>query len=208
MDEPADNPQPPKRQRKKKRQGKPRGIHITKRPDKTPFKYDPKPVIEAHERNIGRPTEYTHLRGSEILAHMASGLSITAAAAAMGFARDTIYEWARRHPEFSAALNRARGARLLYWERKLCAAVDGPAVAAAIFGLKNADPTEWKDKHVVAPAADDVDPVVAYLKSIDGRVLRPVEPPTIDADCEDVADVTIRPAPPQIEGPPRPISRA
>lgn len=204
MSEP-EKPQEPERPRKSRKaiRGKPRGIHTIRKNDKQPFKYDPRPVIAAHEATRGRPTDYTPLRGAEILAHMASGLSITAAAAAMGFARDTIYEWARRYKEFADALNRARGARLLYWERKLCASVDGPAVAAAIFGLKNADPTEWKDKHVVAPEPADTDPLLAYLKSIDGNVLRPREPVTIHGTCEDVTNVTM---PAQIDGPPRPIS--
>lgn len=205
MDEPADKPQTPKRKRRHKRKGKPRGIHVVAKGDKQPFKYNAKPVIEAHRATMGRPTEYTPLRGMELLGHMASGLSVTAASAAMGFCPDTIYEWARRHPDFSENLKHAKASRTLYYERKLNGCVDGPAVAAAIFGLKNCAPAEWRDKHEVVTKTADDDPLLAFLKSIDGRVMRPVEPVTIEGECQDVTSVT---APPQIEGPPRPIQGA
>jgi hypothetical protein len=170
MAEPDDKPQPPKRQRKKRKaKGKLRGIHVVRKNDKTPFKYDPKPVIEAHKATLGRPTDYTPLRGAEILAHMAGGLSVTAAAAAMGFCKETIYQWTRAHPDFSAALNHTRGARTLYYERKLNGCVDGAAVAASIFGLKNAAPDEWREKHEIVNRTADDDPLLAFLKSIDGR---------------------------------------
>jgi len=208
MDEPADDSQHPKRRPRRKRKAKPRkgktrGIHIVRKNDKQPFKYNAKPIIELHKAMMGRPTEYTPLRGMELLGHMASGLSVTAASAAMGFCPDTIYEWARRHPDFSESLKSAKAARTLYYERKLNGCVDGPAVTAAIFGLKNCAPDEWRDKHVIEARTADDDPLLAFLKSIDGRVMRPVEPPTIDGTCVDVTTVT-RVAP-QIDGPPRPI---
>jgi hypothetical protein len=205
MEEPADK-QPPKRRRRKKAKGKPRGIHVVRKNDKTPFKYDAKPVIEAFARNAGRPSNYTPLRGIELFNHMATGLSVTAASAAMGFDRATIQRWAQKNPDFAAALNRAKCARVLYGERKLLASVDGPAVAAAIFMLKNADPDEWRERREQVTSTAPDDPLLAYLKSIDGRVLRPAEPPTIDVSADDLTTVTT-PAPRnQIEGPPRPIS--
>lgn len=201
MAEPADK-KPPKRQRKKRKaKGKPRGIHVVRKNDKQPFHYDAKPIIAAHTKP-GRPTDYHALRGAELIAHMAGGLCVTAAAAAMGFDPTTIYEWAKVHQEFSLALKRGKACWTLYNNRKLNQSVDGPAVTAAIFSLKNACPDEWRDKLAVESKTAPDDPLLAYLRSIDGKVMRPVEPPTIEAEY---ADVTDQPAPPQIEGPPRPI---
>lgn len=90
----------------------------------------------------------------------------------------------------------------LYYNQKLNRSVEGAGVTASIFGLKNAAPDEWRDKHEVVTSTAPDDPLLAYLKSIDGRVLRPREPVTIEATCEDVTSVTSQP---QIEGPPRPI---
>jgi hypothetical protein len=205
MAEPTDDSQHPKRRPRKKRKGKPRGIHVVRKNDKQPFKYNAKPIIELHKATLGRPTDYTPLRGMELLAHMSSGLSVTAASAAMGFCKDTIYTWAQKHPDFADAIKNARGCRALYLERKLLLSVDSASVTAAIFGLKNAAPDEWRDKHEVVTKTADDDPLLAFLKSIDGRVMRPVEPVTIDGEFTDATSVT---APPQIEGPPRPIQGA
>ena len=123
----------------------------------------------------------------------------------MGFNPDTLYEWARRYPEFSEAKKRGHACLTLYYNRKLNGSIDGAAVTASIFGLKNSSPKEWRDKHEMEHKTAEDDPLLAYLRSIDGRVLRPAEPVTIEAEAEEVANVTSR-APRQIEGPPRPIS--
>jgi|GEM_PF-3431520 len=206
MDEPTDNPQPPKRQPHKRRKGKkPHGNSKSQRPkEKTPFKYDPKPVLALHI-GPGRPTDYNPFRGDELVAHMAGGLCFTAAAAAMGFNPDTLYEWARRYPEFSEAKKRGHACLTLYYNRKLNGSIDGAAVTASIFGLKNSSPKEWRDKHEIEHKTAEDDPLLAYLRSIDGRVLRPAEPVTIEVEPENVTNVTSS-APLQIEGPPRPIS--
>lgn len=211
MDEPADKkPEPPKRKRRKsQKRKKPHGNSKSLRPkERVPFKYDTKPVIAKHV-GPGRPTGYNPLRGDELVAHMAGGLCFDAAAAMMGFNPDTLYEWARRHPEFAEAKKRGHACLIAYYNRKLNASVDGAAVTAAIFGLKNSSrgsPDAWRDKHEIVTSTAPDDPLLAYLKSIDGKVLRPVEPPTIDGTCEDVSDVTTATLPAQIEGPPRPIS--
>ena len=94
----------------------------------------------------GRPTDYDPAHCERIIELMSEGISITAAAAAMGYHRDTLYEWARVHPEFSDALKIARGKRVLRLELELLDATDGPSVTARIFALKNADPKEWLEK--------------------------------------------------------------
>lgn len=94
----------------------------------------------------GRPLEFKDSFSEEIINLMASGLSLTAAAASLGFHRDTIYDWAKKNPIFSDALKLARGKRVLHLEKELLDAAEGPRVTARIFALKNADPTEWREK--------------------------------------------------------------
>ena len=96
----------------------------------------------------GRPTDYRPEYCDAVIAAMSDGLSLTAFAGLIGQGRDTVYKWIRAHSEFSDAVSRARAARVLWLERKLLRARKGAETTAAIFALKNADPTEWRDlKH-------------------------------------------------------------
>ena len=97
----------------------------------------------------GRPTDYRPQFGEEILALMAEGLSLTAAAAELGFHRQRVYEWEERYPEFADVIKLARGKRVLKLERDLLAAPDSPTVTSRIFALKNAAPDEWRDRQEV-----------------------------------------------------------
>lgn len=103
----------------------------------------------------GRPSEYTPALGNEIIELMATGLSLTAAAAELGFHRDTIYDWAGKYPEFSDACKKARGKRTLFLERRLLSADSSPVVTSSIFALKNACPDEWREKHEVGVTDKD-----------------------------------------------------
>lgn len=98
---------------------------------------------------MARPQEYSSILGNELIELMASGLSLTAAAAELGFHRQTMYDWENKHPEFSDAIKLARGKRVLKLERDMLGAVDGPVVTARIFALKNADPKEWRDRQEI-----------------------------------------------------------
>lgn len=72
---------------------------------------------------------------------------MTAFAGSIGVCRDTISEWASKHPEFSAAIKRGKAARTQSLECELLDEVLGPRVTARIFALKNAAPDEWRDRH-------------------------------------------------------------
>lgn len=86
---------------------------------------------------------------------MATGLSLTAAAASIGVSRETIYEWERQIEEFSYAVKIARAKRTLKLEQDLLAAPDSPTVTSRIFALKNACKEEWREKIIHAGDADD-----------------------------------------------------
>ena len=80
---------------------------------------------------------------------MGQGFSLTAFAGHIGVSKETVYQWARQHPEFSDAVTRARPKRLAHLERQLLAGETGPKVTAFMFALKNADADEWRDKQQV-----------------------------------------------------------
>ena len=95
------------------------------------------------KRGRGRPSAFHAGRCDEIITIMREGFSIAAAAGAMGVHRDTIYDWARRYPDFSDALQRAKCLRVLKLETDLLATRDAVTVNRCIAALKSADPEEW-----------------------------------------------------------------
>jgi hypothetical protein len=79
---------------------------------------------------------------------MGQGKSLTAFAGSIRVAVDTVYDWIKKHSEFSDAVSRARSARVDALETKLLRSRKGAETTAAIFALKNACPVEWRDvKH-------------------------------------------------------------
>lgn len=102
-------------------------------------------MLAHHKHAGGRPTDYRPEYCEMVIEAMASGVSLTAFAGMLRVSKDTVYEWMTRHSEFSDAVSRGKPARLLHLERKLLAARYGAQCSAAIFALRNADPTEWRD---------------------------------------------------------------
>lgn len=103
-------------------------------------------TLPAHlKSDAGRPSEYRPEYCSMVMDYMGQGYSLTAFAGSIRVARDTVYEWIKRHSEFSDAVSRARPARVAALEAKLLRSRKGAETSAAMFALKNADPTEWRD---------------------------------------------------------------
>lgn len=127
-----------------------------------------------------RVTEYWPGVGQAMMDEMAGGLSLTAAAAKLGILRSRIYEWEKQHTEFAEAMQYARALRLLNWEEDLIKIRKGELegnVVAAIFGLKNADPDEWRDRRepnitIINPSqtgSTDVALRIAYILEMAAR---------------------------------------
>jgi hypothetical protein len=53
---------------------------------------------------MGRPSDYDHAYCEQVVSFCAQGYSLTAFAGEIGVCRDTISEWCRKHPEFSASV--------------------------------------------------------------------------------------------------------
>jgi hypothetical protein len=106
-------------------------------------------TLPAHLKgNVGRPSEYDPAYCDAVIEYMAQGFSLTAFAGSIRKSRDAVYAWIRIHSEFSDAVSRARMARVTALEAKLLRSRKGAETSAAIFALRNADPTEWRDvKH-------------------------------------------------------------
>jgi hypothetical protein len=63
------------------------------------------------------PAKYEPRFCQLLIEHMSEGLSIEAFAGVIRVHKDTIYEWAKVHPEFKEAKAIGEGASRLYWER-------------------------------------------------------------------------------------------
>lgn len=139
------------------------------------------------QSNAGRPTLYTPDMCDQALEYMRQGYSITATAGFLGVCRDTIYEWENTHPEFSYVLKKARAVRLAFHETRLMTEKSSSGVIAAIFALKNSDPTEWRDRHEVAHTG------TISLESLVGQSMQAIEnkgnePLTIDGQATEIVE--------------------
>lgn len=98
----------------------------------------------------GRPNTYTETMGREVINLMATGLSLTAAMAELGYHRQTAYDWQDKYPAFSDAVKVGQAKRQLFLERRLLKdELAGPQVTGTIFALKNTGTGDWRDKQEV-----------------------------------------------------------
>lgn len=105
--------------------------------------------LNPEHRGRGQPTLYRPEYAVMVAEDMAKGFTLAAFAGLIGVARDTVYEWVKRHPDFSDAVNRGKAGQQRAYERKLLTADRGGEVAAAIFGLKNIAPQDWREVRTV-----------------------------------------------------------
>ena len=111
------------------------------------------------EMPAGRPSKFDEKYCEEVLEAGRQGYSLTAFAGMIGVCRDTISEWKEVHPEFSAALKRHAAARTYCLESDLLRAENGPKVTSRIFALKNAAPSEWRDRQEHEHSGPDGAPI-------------------------------------------------
>jgi hypothetical protein len=75
-----------------------------------------------------------------VINYMSRGYSLSAFCGSILVERNTVYNWIKRHSEFSDAVARARMARVAWLEIKLLCSKKGAETTAAIFALRNAAP--------------------------------------------------------------------
>jgi hypothetical protein len=88
---------------------------------------------------IGRPTDYRPEMCGKVIAAMATGLSLDAAAAEIGISPRSAYKFQREFPKFAHAVEQGRALSLAFWERRSIAVATGQPGNAAIIslGLRN-----------------------------------------------------------------------
>jgi len=98
----------------------------------------------------GRPSLYKAPYADDVVEHLALGYTLASWAGSIGVSRDTVYEWANVHPEFSDAIKKGRAKGQALWERRLAKqAIEGTGnTAAIIFAMKNLYQDDWADKIV------------------------------------------------------------
>jgi Helix-turn-helix domain len=109
--------------------------------------------------------EFKATHAAHIVEAMARGLTVQAAAAELGYCRDTIYAWAKDHPEMQRALKIGKAKRVLFFENlNITISSTGIGnIAGVIFALKNADPEEWRDGMPPPPAQQDAQGAIDLL---------------------------------------------
>src|SRR5262249_3415801 len=92
------------------------------------------------------------------------------------------------HRAFLDAVNRARPAQQLWWERRLQTAERGGEVAASIFALKNIAPQDWREvrsvehSHRLASTLTDAELRAIAAGNMSGQGI------TIDAEYQNISE--------------------
>ena len=115
----------------------------------------------------GRPSKYRQEYCDLLVKHMEDGLSFESFAGVVHVDRDTIYEWANKHKEFSDAKKRGQALCQIWWESKgkegLFTGKDEKFNATVwLFNMKNR--FGWRDQQSIEHSGPDGKPI-----SIDTR---------------------------------------
>lgn len=96
----------------------------------------------------GRPTKYKRAYCVQLVEHLAAGFSFESFGGRVNAGRNTLYEWAKAHPDFQDAKKRGETQGQLFWEQK---GLDGLSLGGRnfnstvwIFTMKNR--FGWRDK--------------------------------------------------------------
>lgn len=99
----------------------------------------------------GRPSKYDPKYCDQLREHMGKGFSFESFAATIGVNRDTLYQWAKVHSEFSDAKSDGTDASLYHYEKIFQAGILGKVKnfnsTALIFLMKNR--FKWTDRQEI-----------------------------------------------------------
>lgn len=95
---------------------------------------------------MGRPTKYKKEYCDALIGHMQKGLSYESFGGVVWVDRDTLYEWEKKHREFSDAKKIGASLCRKWWEEAGIDGMTSGSINAAIwiFNMKNRFP-EWRD---------------------------------------------------------------
>jgi hypothetical protein len=99
----------------------------------------------------GRPSKYKPEFCELVIEYGKAGKSAAWMAAELGVDKDSLYEWAKVHPEFSDAFTRARLESQRWWEDKGQSGMEAPGFNASIWSRSMAArfPEDWREKAAV-----------------------------------------------------------
>lgn len=121
------------------------------------------------KRGRGRPSKYRKEYCELLVSHMEGGLSFESFAAEVGVIPDTLYEWVKKHPEFSDAKKRGWALSQLFWEKIGIAGATGRIrgfnAASWIFNMKNR--FKWRDLQPEEQAQQQSDNVKDAMRALD-----------------------------------------
>ena len=121
----------------------------------------------------GRPSKYDPKYCAEVIEFLAKGHSVTAFAGSIRVSRSTVFNWADTNPEFLDALKVGQARATQFWEAILAnVATSGKGNAtAAIFGLKNRAPEDWRDRMVNEHTGPNGGPIKHDLSALSDEQL-------------------------------------
>ena len=105
------------------------------------------PISES-ARSVGRPTDYDPSFCDRVVDLGEQGYSKAMMAAELGVVRQTLDNWASRHPEFMDAMTRAREFSLARWERQGHKGIWSRDFNANAYRLQmlNRFPDDWRER--------------------------------------------------------------
>lgn len=122
------------------------------------------------KRKRGRPTKYDPAFCDLVVEMGEKGKSKTQIASGLGVLTETMTEWAKRYPEFSAALKEAEQLSQTWWENQgqlgMFLGAKGFNATAFIFQMKNRFRHDYSDKFEVKH--DGTAAFLACLKKMNG----------------------------------------
>ena len=117
-----------------------------------------KKVVKRMPKNTterrGRPTKYKPEYCDVVIEKMAEGYSKEAVAGFLEISKDTLYQWAKAHPDFSDAIAIGESKSRVFWEKKLVEYAvhtkNGKQINAQVFNLNMKNRFGWRDKNEVS----------------------------------------------------------
>ena len=110
---------------------------------------------------VGRPSKYDPKYCEMLIEHMSKGYSFESFGAVIGSNRDTLYEWAKRHSEFSDAKKHANDRCLEFWEKQgiegLYSYEDGPKLNSSVWIFNMKHRHRWRDRHEEEEKKEGID---------------------------------------------------
>lgn len=108
---------------------------------------------------VGRPSKYKKEFCEMLINHMKQGLSFESFGGVIGVAKDTLYQWVKKHKEFSDAKKIGTSFTILYWEKLGIAGtlgrIPGFNSTSWIFNMKNRE-TKWKDRQDITSGEEKI----------------------------------------------------